>query len=250
MNRIFSLLFSISCVGLPVCADADPGTAFSFTMPGGLEIFGDHHAGRPDSRGAIALFHQGGANARAEYGNIIPGLLDRGFEVYAFDMRAGGEALGGENRTIAGMGGDDGVDYCDVYPDFESVLDFLHGREDRPVILWGSSYSGALVFQLASKRPEQVSAVLGFSPASGGPMVRCRPGLYLDGIGMPAIAFRPEREMGQPSTDQQKEAFEAAGIPFHVIPESVHGSSMLNPQRNPGDVSMAWALVTEFLSGL
>lgn len=77
-----------------------------------------------------------------------------------------------------------------------------------------------------------------------------KPGLYLDGISMPAIGFRPAREMGNPSTDEQKLAFEQANIPFHVIDDAVHGSSMLNPERVAGDASQAWSIVEAFLSQL
>jgi hypothetical protein len=231
-------------------ATATLAEPFSFRSSTGLEIFGDHYAADTDSRGVILLFHQGGSNARAEYASVIPRLLEWHYEVYAFDMRAGGDRLGGENRTIVAMGGEDDADYCDVYPDFEAVLAYVSNQSRSPLILWGSSYSGALVFQLASRHTSDIRAVLGFSPASGGPMERCRPGLYLEGISMPAIAFRPAHEMGRPSTDNQKLQFEAAGIPFHVIENAVHGSSMLNPARIDGDVTTTWKIVEDFLSAL
>ena len=246
MRQLAALLFLFASL----YGHAGTGNEFTFTCPDELQIYGDHHVPEGETRAVIALFHQGGGNARAEYSNIIPRLLALGFEVYAFDMRAGGEYLGGVNRTIAAMGGDDEVEYCDVYDDVEAALEYLTDQAGTPVILWGSSYSGALVYQLASRNPQKVKAVLGFSPASGGPMAECRPGLYLDGISMPAVAFRPAREMGSPSALKQQSSFEEAGVPYHVIEDGVHGSSMLNPEKVEGDAAEAWAFVENFLTGL
>jgi pimeloyl-ACP methyl ester carboxylesterase len=47
------------------------------------------------------------------------------------------------------------------------------------VLVWGSSYSAALVFVLAARHPKEIAAVLAFSP-----------GEYIGGIGIAAAASR------------------------------------------------------------
>lgn len=250
------LLFALTIAfhaGSDSSAAAEP-QEFSFKTATSLTIFGDRyeHQGPGDGQalGTILLFHQGGGNARAEYATIAPVLASWGFEVMAFDLPAGGSALGGVNRTIQAMGGDDDIAFCDVYPDLEAALDYARRQVGGDIILWGSSYSGALVYQLAAKRGSDVQAVLGFSPASGGPMADCRPGNYLGDVHIPALAFRPASEMGRDSTDRQQARFEAAEIPFHIIENGVHGSSMLNQERALGDAGRAWEIVFEFLQKL
>ena len=49
----------------------------------------------------IILWHQGGANAQGEYSNIIPKLLNEGYNILAIDQRVDGSSYyGGFNKTI------------------------------------------------------------------------------------------------------------------------------------------------------
>ena len=78
----------------------------------GIIVYVDTYVGDP-SAPTILLFHQAGSNARAEYAGLIPRLMDEGFNVLAPDQRRGGDRLGGENRTVAGLGEAE-YSYCDA----------------------------------------------------------------------------------------------------------------------------------------
>jgi len=70
---------------------------------------------------------------------------------------------GQSNRTARELGKE--VDYRAVLPDLEAALEWppLQGLPSRSIV-WGSSYSAALVFLLAAKHPSAVAAVMAFSP--------------------------------------------------------------------------------------
>ena len=116
-----------------------------------------------------------------------------------------------------------------------------------PILVWGSSYSAALVLQLAAKHPEEIAAVLAFSPASGEPLDGCRPETYIEDIQASVLITRPGREAEIESVADQLETFRAAGFETYVAPDGVHGSSMLVEERTKASTADTWAVVTAFL---
>jgi pimeloyl-ACP methyl ester carboxylesterase len=174
-------------------------------------------------------------------------LLDRRFNVLAIDQRSGGDNGGWSNRTVEGLGGKQ-FSYCEAYHDLEAALAYAesHGFEGRKIV-WGSSYSAALVVQLAAKNPDQVDGVLAFSPASGGPMADCLAGPYFEDLGVPLLALRPQREMAIESTQRQAEAIRHHGHRLYVADNGVHGSSMLNADIVDGPVDKHWEAVMGFI---
>jgi dienelactone hydrolase len=220
----------------------------SFKAADGVQVFGDVYASpRGEREPVILLFHQAGSDARGEYTVIAERLQKNGYNVIAIDQRSGGDRFGGVNRTMAGLE-DKEIGYCEAYPDLVAALTFAreHGFYGR-LAVWGSSYSAGLVFKLAAENSEQINAVLGFSPASGGPMADCSPSDYLDQVKAPALALRPKREMEIDSVRKQKADFEMAGMQTYVADPGVHGSSMLNPVRVAASTEATWAVVLEFL---
>jgi dienelactone hydrolase len=220
----------------------------SFKAADGVQVFGDVYASpRGEREPVILLFHQAGSDARGEYTVIAERLQKNGYNVVAIDQRSGGDRFGGVNRTMAGLE-DKEIGYCEAYPDLVAALTFAreHGFYGR-LAVWGSSYSAGLVFKLAAENSEQVNAVLGFSPASGGPMADCSPSDYLDKVKAPVLALRPKREMEIDSVRKQKADFEMAGMQTYVADPGVHGSSMLNPVRVAASTEATWAVVLEFL---
>ena len=206
----------------------------------GVTVYGDMHLENlADTTPLIHLFHQAGSNGRGEYAPLIGWLNENGFRVIAWDQRSGGDRFGASNRTAANIGKQaDG--FCDAYPDIEAALGFGESvAGEAPVFIWGSSYSAALVFQAAAKNPDRVRGVLAFSPASGGPLAKCRARNYLADVKAGAFALRPASEMGRESSVKQREVFEAAGVQFTVIENGVHGSSMLVDERTGHDMSAA-----------
>lgn len=198
------------------------------------------------ARGIIMALHQAGSNGRGEYGPIIPRLNEAGWDVVAVDLREGGSRFGSENRT-AGPGGDQGH-YCDVEPDILGGVSYVRAvRADIPLVLWGSSYSGALALRAGAQRPADVSAVLAFSPATGGPMGDCRGEDMTEGMLAPILALRPAGEMELESSRRQFELLREQGHQTYVADPGAHGSSMLVRDRVGADVEDTWRVVEEFL---
>lgn len=215
----------------------------------GVTVYADLHLAHARSAPLVILFHQAGGDARGEYGPIVPRLLTAGYNVLAVDQRTGGDRFGGVNRTVAHLD-DQAFDYCDVYPDLEAALGWaVEEGLGGPRAVWGSSYSAALVFQLAAKHPDEVAAVLAFSPASGDPMRGCEPEPFAEALSVPALALRPAREMEVDRVREQLEALAAMGVRTHVADPGTHGSSMLVPRRAGGDTEGTWKVVLDFLSG-
>jgi pimeloyl-ACP methyl ester carboxylesterase len=225
------------------------GLEVETTTPDGVVLFGDLHAGDlgPEAP-MIVLFHQAGSSARGEYRPIVPWLNGLGYRLVTWDLRAGGDRHGSPNRTVQALGTGGSDDYCGSYVDLVAALDAtleLDGVDSA--VVWGSSYSAALAFRLAADRPDDVGAVVAFSPAAGGPMESCRPRDWLDALRAPALAFRPASEMELESSQEQRTILEAAGVDFEVVPDGVHGSSMLVDERTGHDMSATRERLAEWL---
>jgi pimeloyl-ACP methyl ester carboxylesterase len=213
-----------------------------------LIVYGDLYRLDEGARGTLLLFHQAGANARAEYGPLIPRLLEAGYEILAIDQRAGGKRLGGANRTVKALKPEKEPGYCEAYPDLEAALDYALDLEDHgPIVVWGSSYSAGLVIRLAADHGDDLAGVLAFSPAAGEPMTGCDPSTFAPGVRIPVLALRPAREASIPHVEQQMKTFAQLGFETYVADPGVHGSSMLNAERVGGDVSSTWDVVLAFL---
>ena len=233
-------------------ATAQDAVALETRTSDGVLLHGQlHSAGLGPDAPIVLLLHQAGSSARGEYGPLVPWLNGLGFRAAAWDLRAGGDRHGIPNRTVEALGNGGSDDYCGSYPDLEAVLDAtmrLDGVDEA--VVWGSSYSAALAFRLAADRPDEVAAVIAFSPAAGGPMESCRPRDWLDGLRAPALALRPAGEMELESAREQRAILEGAGVAFEVIDDGVHGSSMLVDERTGHDMSAARTRVAAWLRSL
>jgi pimeloyl-ACP methyl ester carboxylesterase len=251
MTRAFvvSAVILMMLVSPATADDASPEPReISYETEDGITIYGDvYDVGEDKENPMVLLFHQAGGNARAEYGAIIPVLLDQGYAVLAIDQRNGGSRLGGTNRTVEKLG-EKKYGYCEAYPDLAGALDFVEAEGyTGPRAVWGSSYSAALVIQLGAEHGERIAAVLAFSPASGDPLADCLPEKYSETLEIPALMLRPASEMEREKVKQQLELFGEQGHQTYVAGNGVHGSSMLNPERVGADVGDTWAVVNEFL---
>jgi alpha-beta hydrolase superfamily lysophospholipase len=163
------------------------------------------------AKAVILLFHQAGSS-KAEYATIAPRLAAAGYTALAIDQRSGG-SLYGPNETVSRLGKP--ATYEETKPDLVAALDWAVPQH-LPVVLWGSSYSAALVFEVAAEHADRVSAVIAFSP-----------GEYL-------------RKSG---------AVAAAKTQF--VPKfGVHGSSTLIEARDPKGAAENWDHVLAFLAAL
>lgn len=221
----------------------------TFTTSDSVVVFAQLHV-VDKSRASILLFHQGGSNGRGEYRDIVPKLVEDGYNVLAVDMRTGGQLYGSYNRTVAQFESKQ-WEYCDAYPDVEAALDYMIAQGfSGQIILWGSSFSAALVVQLGAKRPNDVAGVLAFSPASSGPMTSCNPNTHFSELEIPSLILRPKPEMEFDSSIAQFALADSLGIQTYVADQGVHGSSMLVDARISGDATETWNVVLGYLNSL
>lgn len=225
---------------------AGTGTEVSFVTSDNIRIYGDYYPG-DSQKATILLCHQGGSNARAEYSGIIDTLQQLAYPVLAIDMRTGGQLYGSWNRTIAHLGLSR-YSYCDAYSDLEAAVDFLRkDKKEQNIILWGSSFSAALVIKYANKHPQNIYKVLAFSPASGEPMQGCMPEEFFETLKVPLLVLRPGKEMEIEYIKEQIAKASKYNHQTYVSDNGVHGSSMLVEDRTKHDVKSTWQKVMGFI---
>jgi len=209
-----------------------------------VEIRGDLYALATDEKKQaplILLFHQAGSN-RGEYAEIAPRLNALGFHALAIDQRSGAERWGYENETVNKLGAS--TKYLAALPDLEAALKWKStAGYGGKTLVWGSSYSSALVFLLAAEH-DAIDGVLSFSPGEylGTRTDEVRKAAAR--VTQPVIVLTPadERERAKVVLD----ALPGEDKRFVIPDEAVHGSSMLVPGRNAGAESI-WPEVTTFL---
>jgi len=217
---------------------AEPVT---LTAKDGVKIAGVYtRAAKP--RALLLLFHQA-ESGKDEYALLAPQLAQAGYSSLRIDQRAGG-TLFGVNETVKTLG--HSASYADAKQDLDAA--FAWARDQKlPIILWGSSYSAALVFLLAAEHPGQVQALLAFSP-----------GEYLDDKGAVARAAATVRApifvtSAQDLREQDAARRILAASPatqktqFYPKQGGVHGSSTLLRMKNPQGAADAWRATLGFL---
>jgi len=192
----------------------------------------------------ILLFHQADSS-KAEYATIAPRLAASGFTALAIDLRSGG-SLYGPNETAARLSKP--ATYEQAKFDLVAALDWALPQH-LPVVLWGSSYSAALVFEVAAEHADEVSAVVAFSP-----------GEYLEDRGsVTRAAARVRAPIYVTSSPDAEEVRSARAIlaasPARVktqyLPRfGVHGASTLIEARDPKGAADNWMHVLTFLNAL
>ena len=195
-------------------------------------------------KAVILLFHQAGSS-KAEYATIAPRLATAGYTALAIDQRSGG-SLYGPNETASRLGRS--ATYEDAKPDLVAALDWAASRH-LPIVLWGSSYSAALVFEVAAEHAKQVAAVMAFSP-----------GEYLGKSGAVAQAAAQVRVPVYVTSSSDADEVSAARKILAASPASsktqfapkfgVHGSSTLIAARDPKGAAENWDHVLAFLATL
>lgn len=213
----------------------------TLTAADGVKVYGTwYRVGQP--KALILLFHQAGSSS-GEYATIAPKLVSQGYSALAIDQRAG-DGMFGPNRTAKALGRE--ATYLDAKPDLEAALAWAKDKK-LPVMLWGSSYSAALVLLIAAEHPGDVAGVLAFSP-----------GEYLGTEGMvKSAAAKVSVPVFVTSAKDEKEIGAARAIEGTVsasektqfVPQQggVHGSSTLIPARNAAGAEENWNAVLAFL---
>ena len=229
-------------VAASAAADAT-GQAVTLRARDGVSISGlAYTAEHP--KAIVLLFHQAGSS-KAEYASIAPRLAVVGYTALAIDQRSGGD-LYGANETARRLGKPAG--YEQAKPDLEAALDWATAKH-LPVVLWGSSYSASLVFEVAAEHPQQVSAVMGFSP-----------GEYFDDMNAVRRAAAKVRvpiyvtsapDAGEVSEARAILAVSPARSKIQYVPQfGVHGSSTLIETQDPKGAAENWKHALMFLNAL
>jgi dienelactone hydrolase len=218
----------------------------SFRAPDGTELSADLYPA-PEETGApiILLFHQAGSNA-AEYAAIAPHLVELGWNALAVDTRSGGRMWNRNNRTVMRLGRS--TDFLSAYPDLEAALAWAKSRGYAPpLVVWGSSYTSALVLRLAAEH-DDVGAVMSFSPGEYlGPDEPVRAAAAK--VKVPIFvttATGHEVDVARWILDGSPSTLKVQYVPT----VGVHGSSTLRKDRNPGGSDENWEAVAAFLARL
>lgn len=229
---------AVLCLAIPVPSRAEP---VSFVAQDGIQIYADLRKPIGNPRGTILLFHMAGSN-KSEYAPLAPMLNRTGFKTLAVDQRSGGDLWGDVNATAAKAR--TGSDYADAIPDLEAAIAYVKAQNSGPIVLWGSSYSSALVFVVAVRHPE-VKALLAFSPAE-----------YISGYSIEREASKLSIPVFITSAPDAGEVASgrvlAQAVPNHraeqYVPiHGVHGSSTLRRDEVPLGAEENWKHVMVFL---
>ncbi len=112
----------------------------------------------------IVFFHQAGSS-RGEYKHIAPRFLKMGYNALSVDLRAGKESNYIQNQTAARAIEEYKVrEMLDAQQDIRAAVNYaLEISNNKPLVIFGSSYSASLVLEEASN-DSLISAVIAFSP--------------------------------------------------------------------------------------
>lgn len=135
-----------------------------FKAADGLNITADIYE-KGNSKKVILLFHQAGWS-RGEYKETAPKLNELGFTCIAVDQRSGSGVNNVKNETNArAKKAGKATEFKDAFQDIEAAVAYAKNQfNPDQLIVWGSSYSSALVLKYAGDYPDQIDAVLSFSP--------------------------------------------------------------------------------------
>lgn len=235
-NRRILLALSGPAISRPAMAVSRPLRAAD-----GVEVAANLVRVPGRRRGTILLFHMAGSNY-GEYSTIAPELHRRGFDTMATDQRSGGEGFGRRNETAARLGHDPG--FRAALPDLEAAVAWARDHDTGPLLVWGSSYSAALVFFLAAAAQPPFAGLLAFSP-----------GEYFAGVRQAAqrvacpVFVSSSADAGEIEAAAGLLAVTQARLKRQFRPGAgAHGSSLLRPDRNPRGAAQAWAAVDAFLN--
>jgi len=233
------LVFALQLVAAPPLAATPIVAPTVLRAADGVKVYATYYPATR-AKALILLFHQAGSS-KEEYRTIAPRLAAQGYSALAIDQRSGG-SLFGRNETAIGIGADPG--FLAATKDLDAAIFWARTRK-LPILLWGSSYSAALVI-LQAARHTDVKAVLAFSP-----------GEYLgDATSVRTAAARINVPFYVTSASDPREIAAArtivAAAPTRIKQQftprrGIHGSSTLIAQRNPRGADENWTSVEAFL---
>jgi len=223
-------------------------TTVTFPTTDNLTVTADLYWTGDANAAFILLFHQADYS-RGEYLEIAPKLNALGYNCLAIDQRSGGGVNDIINETYkAAKAAGLPTSYTDAYADLQSALNYVESTyAPKKLIIWGSSYSSSLALILASEHPDEIAAVLAFSPGEYFKLDGKKVADYAANITQPAFitSAKSEGKSWRGIADQIK----SAGSVFFV-PEGNgrHGSSALFEKT--ANSAEYWTAVEQFLASL
>ncbi len=217
-----------------------------FNSLDGLKITADLYMTADKNAPLIILYHQA-RYSRGEYLEIAPKLNAMGFNCLAVDQRSGDKVKGIINETHQrAVEKELPTAYLDAMPDMEATLLYVENvfKPDK-IIVWGSSYSSALVFVLAANHDE-INGILSFSPGNYFELDGKSVSEYAKNVSCPVFITSSKSE--EESWRSIYESLASKDKSF-FLPEDVgfHGSKALW-EENEGYENY-WKAVEEFLNG-
>lgn len=143
------------------------GETINFKADDGVIITADLYMAHESSAPFIVLYHQAGYS-RGEYRSIAPRLNAMGFNCMAVDQRSGDKVndIINETHKVA-VAAKLPTEYLDAIPDIEAAYLYVkYSIKPDKIILWGSSYSAALMFYMGSEHHNNLSGILSFAPGA------------------------------------------------------------------------------------
>ena len=237
------LLFAVGLAMSPVSGHT--ADAISFAASDRVQVFADYYSAGSKAKPVILLFHQAGSN-RGEYATIGSTLATLGFNALAIDQRSGGNAWGRTNETVKHLG--KSTDYGEALLDLKAALQWAKSSgHTGPILVWGSSYSAALVFLLAAEHRNEIKAILAFSPGEylrGSSTVRKAAAQVSVPIFVTSAKDPKEIAVAKSILDASHSAEKTQFVPQIA---GVHGSSTLREDQNPDGAKENWTAVKQFL---
>jgi dienelactone hydrolase len=251
-----------SCVAAAALLWAPPAalstdfTTVKFPSADGLLVTADLYEAGDKSSPVMVLFHQS-RSSRGEYRQIAPELVKQGFNALAVDLRWGGRdpwnkvvnETSARNETEAIIASEDRdrrlAALLASEADMLAALRWLRANGfTGPLVVWGSSFSAMLVYQLAAENPDLVAAVVAYSPGEYDERNPDRVRGWARRVTQPVYVAcgtgREEKELAQPIYD----AVSPPKKTFFVASKGNHGASILL------DDPANWNSVKTFLTGL
>lgn len=223
------------------------GETITFKSDDGLTITADLYLEHDTKAPFIILYHQAGYS-RGEYRTIAPKLNAMGFNCMAVDQRSGDQVNGVINQThreavSKGME----TQYLDAIPDIEAAYLYVKfGIKPEKIILWGSSYSAAIMFYMGNVHHTNLDGILSFAPGSYFKINNKELKSYAAKITCPVFVTSARSEY-----KNWKEMYDSVlSEKMYFLPQSEgkHGSKALWSD-NPNNLEY-WNAVEEFLNSL
>lgn len=245
---IFLLFFLLPSLAFYAQSDGQfMGETISFKSDDGLKVTADLYMANESNSPFIILYHQAGYS-RGEYRSIAPQLNAMGFNCLAVDQRSGDKVNGIINETHKrAIAANRPTDYLDAIPDIEAAYLYVkYSIKPDKIILWGSSYSAALMFYMGSVHHKNLNGILCFAPGNYFKINNKELKTYAARITCPVFitSAKSEYKNWKGIYDQIR------SDKSYFLPESEgkHGSKALWSD-NPSHQAY-WAAVTKFLTKL